>query len=141
MDPITTAIVAALTVGAAGGLTDTAKTVVGDAYQGVKALLTKKFGTKSAVVEAVTHTATSLNNLAYLYANQGRDPEAEPLFQRAVLLSQASLGVEHPQTQQIIMNYLTLLSHLHTNGDMDALLSLLVQEEQEGHGGNEGSSE
>ncbi len=55
MDPITTAIVAAVTVGAANGLTDTAKTAVSEAYQGVKALLAKKFGAKSAVVEAVKH--------------------------------------------------------------------------------------
>jgi len=39
MDPITTAIVAALTLGATGGLTDTAKTAVSEAYQGVKVLL------------------------------------------------------------------------------------------------------
>src|SRR5437879_4704555 len=55
MGPVTTAIIAALTVGATGGLTDTAKTAMSDAYQGVKALLAKKFGAKSAVVEAVTH--------------------------------------------------------------------------------------
>jgi len=39
--------------------------------------------------------------------------------------------MEHPQTQQIMSNYLTLLSHIHTNGDVDALLELLGRQEQD----------
>lgn len=53
MDPITAAIVAALSAGALSGLTDTAKKVIGDAYDGLKALLKKKFGTQSEVVKSV----------------------------------------------------------------------------------------
>jgi hypothetical protein len=44
----------------------------------------------------------------------------------------ASLGIEHPQTQQIWMNHLTLLSRIHTNGDMEALLQLLAEERNHG---------
>lgn len=54
-----------------------------------------------------------------------------PLYQRAVTIAATSLGMEHPQTQQILVNYLGLLSDLHTNGDMDALLQLLAQQEQD----------
>ena len=53
MDPITTAIVAALAAGAAGGLTETSKTAITDAYHQLKELLSKKFGAKSEVVQAI----------------------------------------------------------------------------------------
>jgi tetratricopeptide (TPR) repeat protein len=75
--------------------------------------------------------ATSLNNLALLYEAQGRYEEAESFYLQAVTLLQAFLGIEHPQTQQFQMNYLTFLSDRYTNGDMDALLRLLRQEGQE----------
>jgi hypothetical protein len=55
MDPITTAIVAALTAGAVSGLTEASKTVITDTYQALKRLLTKKFGASSQVVQAVDH--------------------------------------------------------------------------------------
>jgi len=55
MDPITAAIAAALTTGTAGVLTEVSKTAINDAYQALKALLAKKFGPKSQVVQAVDH--------------------------------------------------------------------------------------
>ena len=53
MDPITAAIIAAATAGAASGLTDTAKTAIADAYGGLKALLTRRLGGQSDVVKAM----------------------------------------------------------------------------------------
>ncbi len=53
MDPITTAIVAALSAGTIGGLTETSKTAMTDAYSAFKALLIKKFGAKSEVMQAI----------------------------------------------------------------------------------------
>jgi hypothetical protein len=53
MDPITIAIAAALSAGAITGLTETSKTAISNAYQALKALLTKKFGSTSEVVQAV----------------------------------------------------------------------------------------
>ena len=53
MDIVTTAIVAALSAGAIGGLTDTTKTAISDGYNKLKGLLAKKFGTNSDVVLAV----------------------------------------------------------------------------------------
>src|SRR5205807_4205372 len=53
MDPITTAIVSALSAGAIGGITDTAKTAITESYNKLKGLLTKKFGASSDVIQAV----------------------------------------------------------------------------------------
>lgn len=53
MDPITTAIVAALSAGALSGLTETGKQVIADAYGALKILLKKKFGGQSEVVKSV----------------------------------------------------------------------------------------
>jgi hypothetical protein len=53
MDPITTAIVAALSAGAISGLTDTAKAAITDGYNKLKGLLTKKYGANSDVVQAL----------------------------------------------------------------------------------------
>jgi len=44
MDPITTAIVTAVSAGAAAGATDVGKKAIADAYNGLKALIVKKFG-------------------------------------------------------------------------------------------------
>lgn len=54
MDPITTAIIAALTAGVAGGATEIGKKVIVDAYDGLKAALKKKFGDDSRISKAVT---------------------------------------------------------------------------------------
>jgi hypothetical protein len=53
MDPVTTAILAALAAGAIGGVTEMSKTAITDAYQKLKGLLANKFGAKSKVVTAV----------------------------------------------------------------------------------------
>lgn len=53
MDPVTTAIIAALSAGATVGLADTTKTAITDSYNKLKDLLTKKFGASSDVVNAI----------------------------------------------------------------------------------------
>ena len=53
MDPITTAIVAALAAGAISGVTKVGEQLIVDAYAKLKELLGKKFGAKSKVVKAV----------------------------------------------------------------------------------------
>ncbi len=53
MDPVTTAILAALAAGAVGGVTEISKTAITDAYQKLKGLLVNKFGAKSKVVTAI----------------------------------------------------------------------------------------
>jgi len=39
---------------------------------------------------------TLLNNLAELYRVQGRYAEAEPLYKRALAISEKALGPDHP---------------------------------------------
>ena len=53
MEPVSTAIVAAIAAGLAAGAKDAGKKVVADAYNGLKALLTRRFGGNSKLVEAV----------------------------------------------------------------------------------------
>jgi len=53
MDPVTTAIIAALSAGASSATTDVAKKAISDGYDGLKALLKKKFGIGSDVVAAL----------------------------------------------------------------------------------------
>ena len=53
MDPVMTAIVAALSAGAISGITDTAKAAIGDSYSKLKALVTKKCGASSDIVQAI----------------------------------------------------------------------------------------
>ena len=53
MDPITTAIVAALAAGVAGGATEVSKKAIVDAYGMLKTALKKKYGADSDLAEAV----------------------------------------------------------------------------------------
>lgn len=53
MDPITTAIVAAITAGAVSGLSKASEQIIVDAYGKLKEMLGKKFGAQSKVVKAV----------------------------------------------------------------------------------------
>ncbi len=52
MDPLTLAIVSAISAGAAAGLAKTGETVVTDAYQALKDLLKRRLGADNKVVEA-----------------------------------------------------------------------------------------
>jgi hypothetical protein len=52
-DIVANAVVAALSPGAVAGATDTAKSAIADAYEGLKSLLKKKFGHDSDVAEAI----------------------------------------------------------------------------------------
>lgn len=65
MDPITTAILAALTAGMLGGLTDTSKTLIADGYSKLKALLARKHGAQSAVLQAIHSLETEPASSGY----------------------------------------------------------------------------
>ena len=54
-------------------------------------------------------TASSLNNLALLYQDQGKYAEAEPLYQRALAICEQQLGASHPSTRIVRQNYTSLL--------------------------------
>lgn len=53
MDPITTAIITAVSAGIIGGVTKAGEQVLVDAYNGLKDLLKKRLGARSKVVKAV----------------------------------------------------------------------------------------
>jgi hypothetical protein len=46
--------------------------------------------------------------LAGLYDAQGRYEQAEPLYQRALMIDEQQLGREHPTTQTVREDYVTL---------------------------------
>jgi tetratricopeptide (TPR) repeat protein len=52
--------------------------------------------------------ASSLNNLAFLYRAQSRYGEAEPLYRKALQLSEKVLGSEHPNTLTMQLNFVVL---------------------------------
>lgn len=55
MDPVTTAIVAALATGVASGMTKFGESVIVDAYEALKTALKQKFGVDSNLAEAVNN--------------------------------------------------------------------------------------
>lgn len=58
MDPVTAAIVTALSAGAVSGLTETSKMAITDAYAKLKNLLSERFGVRSSVVQAIEDLET-----------------------------------------------------------------------------------
>ena len=46
----------------------------------------------------------SLYNLAVLYDNQGKDEQAEPLYERALAIHERVLGEEHPNVAASLDN-------------------------------------
>jgi hypothetical protein len=64
MDPITTAILAAISAGAIAGVTKAGEQAIVDAYGKLKELLGKKFGAKSKVVKAVKDLEANPNSEA-----------------------------------------------------------------------------
>jgi hypothetical protein len=97
MDPITTAIVTALGVGALSGLTETGKTTLTDAYHTLKDLLTRKFGAKSEVVQAINLLETKPDSAdrqkilqeEIAAINTGQDTEVLEAAKRILSLVQA----------------------------------------------------
>jgi hypothetical protein len=60
--------------------------------------------------------ADSLHDLASLYYRQGRYPEAEPLYQRALAIREQQLGPEHPDTTIVRGNYSTFVKDMQQKG-------------------------
>ncbi len=57
--------------------------------------------------------ATSLNNLAVLYRAQGKYPEAEPLYKRALAIREKALGPDHPDVAASLYNLAVLYHPVH----------------------------
>lgn len=99
MDPITTAVVAALSAGAIGGLTEASKTAITDADTRLKDLLSRKFGTTSEVVQAIeqveakpesaSRQATLQEEIAAAHAEQDHETLAAAHHLLALIQQQA----------------------------------------------------
>lgn len=76
----------------------------GEAVKQIKAALeaAKAFGPDNP------RLATTLNNLAVLYDEQGRYAEAEPLYKRALAIVEKALGPEHPNIATNLNNLVSL---------------------------------
>lgn len=53
MDPVATAIIAAITAGVLSGVTEASKKIIADAYDNLKKILRLKFGNNNDVVKAI----------------------------------------------------------------------------------------
>lgn len=55
MDPVSTALIAGLTAGVTGGLTEAGKKLISDAYDALKTALQQKCGIDSDLAQAIEH--------------------------------------------------------------------------------------
>jgi tetratricopeptide (TPR) repeat protein len=69
-------------------------------------------------------TATSVNNLAFLYWHQGKLDEAEQLLKRALAIREEALGDKHPDTAYSLNN---LASLYHAQGKLTEAEPLLKE--------------
>jgi Tfp pilus assembly protein PilF len=67
--------------------------------------------------------ADSLNELAILYATQHKHAQAEPMFQRALGVSVAALGSDHPDVAIVLKNIGILKASQRQYAEADLLLS------------------
>lgn len=106
MDPITTAIIAALSAGATSAIPDVATKAIGDSYDSLKALLKKKFGSDSDVVGAVEKLESKPDSegrqkvVAEELSAVGADADADLIGVATALLKQIKTqpsGIHHVQ--------------------------------------------
>ena len=107
MDPITLAIIAAVTAGVASGATEVSKQAIVDAYNAFKTLLKQKFGGESKVVKAVEEVEGTPDSKGRQQTLQEEvtkvhaDQDTELVQAAQVLLQQLGLqssGVQRSQT-------------------------------------------
>jgi len=106
MEPVTAAIIAALSAGAASGATDIAKKALVDGYGGLKALISKKIGNNSDVADAMeklqaepdSHGRQQTVAEKLKASNANADPELLAAAQSLLELIKAlPLGEQHIQ--------------------------------------------
>ena len=65
--------------------------------------------------------ATSLNNLAALYKEQGRYADAEPLYKRALAIDEKAVGPDHPDVATSLNNLAALYKEQGRYADAEPL--------------------
>jgi tetratricopeptide (TPR) repeat protein len=77
----------------------------------------RQFQTALAIVETIQpgdpRLANSLMRLAAVYHAQGRYAEAEPLYQRAVMIQEQMFGPDDPQIVELLEAYANLQRRMH----------------------------
>ncbi len=112
MDPLTLAIVGAISAGAISGVTEVGKRAIADAYDGLKGLIKRKLGSDSKVVEAVgkleevSDSPSRQKSLADEIKKVGVDGDAELLAAAEALLDKIrNLPGGEQNIQSIVGNY------------------------------------
>jgi CHAT domain-containing protein/Tfp pilus assembly protein PilF len=65
--------------------------------------------------------AASLNNLALLYGDQGRDADAEPLYKRALAIQEKVSGIDSPEIASYLNNLAALYQRQERYADAEPL--------------------
>lgn len=100
MDPVTTAILAALVAGVTAGATEVGKKAIVDAYEGLKSIIQKKLGTQNKVTEAISGLEGA--------------PESEG---RKLTLKEEVAATKADQDQEILTAVQELEKQLAAHGD------------------------
>ena len=85
-------------------------------YVKAEPLLQQAFTIRETVEEQRPDYATSLNNLAGLYASMGGLREAEPFYQQALAITRKVLGEQHPDYAQSLDNLAGLYASMNQHG-------------------------
>lgn len=110
MDPITSAIIAALVAGTTAGLADTAKKLIADLYNSIKEKIQQKHGKESKAVKAINELETEPDFVPYQAGLQQRinelkidkDPELVSLAENLLSVIQQTENNTSLQTIQNI---------------------------------------
>ncbi len=78
--------------------------------------------TKKAFGPDHPDVAQALNNLAALYARQGRNAEAERLFKQSVATFEKTLGPNHPELADVLENLAGLYKDQGRYADAELVL-------------------
>ena len=96
---------------------------------------------KRLLGDAHPDVATSLNNLASLYDNQGRYSDAEPLYLQAISIAYQQLGERHPNTQTVLNNFAYCLHQAMESGKANTLSDHPITQELLKHLQSQGKEE
>jgi len=75
-----------------------------DADQSSIAVWLNNIGRVVPETRSVLRVAQSVNNLAFLYRDQGRHTDAEPLLQRSLTILEKAFGGDHPEVANALCN-------------------------------------
>ncbi len=78
-------------------------------------------------------TASSLQNLASLYRDQGKYEQAESLLQRAIAINEKAFGSEHPKVARSLQNLAILYQDQGKYDEAESLLQRVIVIKEKAH--------